>query len=75
MIFSHEVRLLKPDQEIFKLALKRARCPAENCLFIDDAVVNVEGAQKAGIPALQFTGFDALMEVFRSWGWDKVIQP
>jgi len=46
---SHEMHLAKPDAEIYREAVRRIGRPATGCLFIDDALVNVEGAQQVGL--------------------------
>lgn len=46
---SHEMHLAKPDAEIYLQAVRKIGHPAEQCLFIDDALVNVEGAQAVGL--------------------------
>jgi putative hydrolase of the HAD superfamily len=44
----------KPESEIYRLTLERIAEPAERCLFVDDVLVNVEGARKAGLHAVHF---------------------
>ena len=46
---SHEVQLAKPDPEIYRLVVRQIGRPAAQCLFIDDALVNVEAAQREGL--------------------------
>ena len=46
---SHEMRLAKPDPEIYHAAVRQIGRPAGQCLFIDDALVNVEAAQREGL--------------------------
>ena len=46
---SHEMHLAKPEPEIYLEAVRRIGRPAAECLFIDDALVNVEAAQKEGL--------------------------
>ena len=46
---SHEMHLAKPDAEIYRQAVHQIGRPANQCLFIDDALVNVEGAKKEGL--------------------------
>ena len=46
---SHEMHLAKPDAEIYREAVRQIGRPARQCLFIDDALVNVEGAQSEGL--------------------------
>jgi putative hydrolase of the HAD superfamily len=44
----------KPESRIYELTLERIAEPAEACLFVDDVLVNVEGARKAGLHAVHF---------------------
>jgi len=44
----------KPESRIYELTLERVNEPAGACLFIDDVLVNVEGARKAGLNAVHF---------------------
>ncbi len=53
-VVSYEVGVLKPDRRIYAEALRRARLPAEACVFVDDRAENVEGAARLGIHAVQF---------------------
>jgi putative hydrolase of the HAD superfamily len=44
----------KPESKIYQLTLERIEQPAEACLFVDDVLVNCEGARKAGLRAVHF---------------------
>lgn len=44
----------KPESKIYALTLERIEQPAEACLFVDDVLVNCEGARKAGLNAVHF---------------------
>jgi len=44
----------KPESRIYELTLERIGRPAGACLFVDDVLVNVEGARKAGLHAVHF---------------------
>ena len=44
----------KPESKIYALTLERLGEPAEACLFVDDVLVNCEGARKAGLHAVHF---------------------
>ena len=46
---SHEVHLAKPDSEIYHHAVREIGRPAEQCLFIDDTLLNVEAANREGL--------------------------
>jgi putative hydrolase of the HAD superfamily len=49
VIMSNEVSLLKPDPEIFELALEVLDLPATQTLYIDDVAENVVVAQQLGM--------------------------
>lgn len=57
-ILSHEVGVCKPDPKIYDIALAAAECSAEDCLFVDDLLVNCNGAELAGISAFHFRNDD-----------------
>jgi len=44
----------KPESRLYELTLERIERPAEACLFVDDVLVNCEGARKAGLHAVHF---------------------
>ena len=44
----------KPESRIYELTLERIGHAAGACLFVDDVLVNVEGARKAGLHAVHF---------------------
>lgn len=50
--------LVKPQREIYELLLLRYNLRAEECVFLDDRMVNVEAAQALGITAIHVTTQD-----------------
>ena len=64
---SHEVQLAKPDAEIYRHVLRQIGRPAAQCLFIDDALVNVEAAQREGLQGawLDIRKPDALKKILQ----------
>jgi putative hydrolase of the HAD superfamily len=44
----------KPESRIYELTLEQIDHPAGACLFVDDVLVNCEGARKAGLHAVHF---------------------
>ncbi|MDK2980704.1 MAG: glucose-phosphatase [Chloroflexota bacterium] len=54
IIASCDVKLLKPDPAMYRYALEKAGCQAEEAVFIDDRAINVEGARSVGMHAIQF---------------------
>jgi len=47
--FSYEMKMVKPDAEIFEALLADAGVTAEECLFLDDGEKNILQAEKMGI--------------------------
>ncbi|CAA9540502.1 MAG: hypothetical protein AVDCRST_MAG23-2009 [uncultured Sphingosinicella sp.] len=60
IVVSGEEKLLKPDPAIYYLALDRFRLKPAEALFIDDRIVNVEGARAVGMQAHLFTDAEDL---------------
>jgi 2-haloacid dehalogenase len=48
IVISGEEKLIKPDKKIFELMLKRYHFEAENALFIDDNINNIQAAKEIG---------------------------
>ncbi len=53
-VLSYELGMMKPDPEIYRVALAKAGAPPAECVFIDDMEENVEGAAALGIPAVLY---------------------
>jgi putative hydrolase of the HAD superfamily len=51
---SYQLRVMKPAHGFYDAIIKDQRIDPSEMLFIDDLLVNVEGAQTAGMQALQF---------------------
>ncbi len=47
--YSHEVKMRKPNSDIYEFALAENRLEAQEVLFIDDRKDNIEAAQELGI--------------------------
>ncbi|HWM64436.1 MAG TPA: HAD family phosphatase [Solirubrobacterales bacterium] len=59
----------KPESKIYALTLERIEMPPEACLFVDDVLVNCEGAEKAGIAAVHFQDNEqAISEIRKTLG-------
>lgn len=54
LVISAEEGLAKPDERIYTLTLERLGVPAQEAVFVDDLVENVETARKIGMKAVQF---------------------
>lgn len=51
---SFETGFLKPDSKVYAAASQNVGYTSNQCLFIDDRQINVEGAKRAGMQAVQF---------------------
>ena len=54
IMVSSDVKMIKPNREIYRHLLSEYRLKAEECLFIDDVEENVEAAKAEGIQAVVF---------------------
>ena len=61
--YSHLIKLRKPDVAAFEYVIKDSGVHAAETLFIDDALINVEGALKAGLQAIHLTGGKTILDL------------
>jgi len=62
LVMSCNVGVCKPDPQIYKIALKKLNLSAEECVFVDDILDNIEGAKKLGIQGIHFQTPEKLRE-------------
>jgi len=53
-VLSYELRVMKPDARIYRVAIEKAGARPEECVFIDDMEENIEGAAALGIPGILY---------------------
>ena len=53
-ILSYKEHLIKPEPEIYQLLLKRYGLKAEESVFLDDTLKNVEAAEEQGIHGIHY---------------------
>lgn len=54
VLFSYEVKLVKPEPEIYQTLLKKFQLKPEESVFLDDNEKNIIAAREAGIHAIHF---------------------
>jgi 2-haloacid dehalogenase len=54
MVISGAVGFVKPEPEIFHILLAKVGRPAEECLFIDDSLPNIQQANTMGFQTIHF---------------------
>ena len=62
--YSHEVKLRKPNSDIFKLVIKENCLSIKNTLFIDDSIQHIESAKKIGLKTYHLDGNKTLESIF-----------
>ena len=67
-VLSHEVKAMKPAPAIYREAIARAGCAADECFYTDDIPQFVEAARKEGMHAVQFVGLKPLENDMRARG-------
>ncbi|MEJ2055219.1 MAG: HAD family phosphatase [Calditrichaceae bacterium] len=62
---SFELGYMKPHPKTYIKAAENVGEPVQNCLFIDDRMVNVDGALKTGMKAVHFENIEQLRSELR----------
>lgn len=65
--YSHEIRIRKPEAEIYQFVINDSACLASETLFIDDRLENVVAAQQQGWKAQQHDPSLEITEVIESY--------
>jgi 2-haloacid dehalogenase len=68
IIISGEVGSVKPEPEIFHIALQRIGKTAKECLFIDDSLPNIEQARNIGFATIHFQSPEQLEKELQEFG-------
>lgn len=61
-VLSSDVHFIKPEPEIYEHLINKYDLNKQECLFIDDRKVNVEGAETVGIKGYLFENAEKLRE-------------
>ncbi len=68
LTLSYETRRIKPEPEIYHVALRMGNAKPHEAIFIDDRLPYVEAANHLGIRGVQYTTVEALEEDLRAAG-------
>ena len=66
--FSSEMGVMKPAKDAFRIVLNHISTRAEDCLFIDDNMLNIRTARDLGIHCILFTGEESLKQELLEMG-------
>ena len=61
--YSHEVKLRKPNKEVYEFVLKDSHLIPAETLFIDDALVNVEAARESGMKGIHIQPGQTILDL------------
>jgi putative hydrolase of the HAD superfamily len=61
--YSHLINLRKPDVAAFDYVVQNSGIEAAQTLFIDDALINVEGARQAGLQAVHLSDGKTVLDL------------
>jgi putative hydrolase of the HAD superfamily len=75
MTWSCELDMVKPEAAIYEHTLQKLGVRAEEALFLDDKIENIEGARQIGMHALLFRDPTTLEEDLKREGWAKELPP
>jgi len=67
IVVSGEEQTRKPFPDIYKITLKRYNIIAENSIFIDDNLINVNAANELGINGIHFNNASLLIEQLKHY--------
>ena len=67
-IFSFDEGMVKPEPEIYNLALERLDVKPEEAIFVDDKERNTVAAEKLGIRSIIFKSFDQFKKELLEFG-------
>lgn len=67
IVASYEIRVAKPDERAYRYVLKELNVAAQECVYVDDSVENVEAAAKIGMRIVQYTTIEELREEIKKF--------
>jgi putative hydrolase of the HAD superfamily len=71
LVWSYQLHMAKPDPAIYLHVLNELGARAEETLFLDDKLVNIQAAQALGFKAIQFSTIEKLRADLLAAGLDS----
>jgi glucose-1-phosphatase len=66
MVISSEVGAAKPDPKIFQIALEQLQVRANEAVFVDDFIENIEACEKVGMKGIHFRDVESAMKQLKT---------
>ncbi|MDE3186380.1 MAG: HAD family phosphatase [Acidobacteriota bacterium] len=73
LVWSYQHHIAKPDPAIYQHTVRQLGASADESLFIDDKLVNVEAARALGMTAIQFSTVERLRHELVATGLNAVL--
>ncbi len=67
-VISYEIKKVKPEPEIYQCLLDKYGLKAEETLFVDDKIENVEGALQMGLQSFVWTSYEEGVKMLEERG-------
>lgn len=74
-VWSHALRLHKPDPAIYAAAVNGLGVPPANILFIDDKEENIRGAEQFGMQGIVYSEHDKFAAEMEARGFGHLLRP
>lgn len=55
---SGDLKIKKPDEEIFRQSIEQLGCSASDCIYVDDRIGNIVAANKIGMKTVLFNSMN-----------------
>ena len=68
LVLSYEVKAMKPDPTIYRIAVQRAGCSPEECFYTDDIAAYTAAARQQGIDAVTFESAEQIQREMAARG-------
>jgi len=72
-VWSYELKVAKPDRKIYEHVLEKLGTPAEETLFLDDKLENIEAAHALGMKGIVFSTVEKLRADLMAAGYDAFL--
>lgn len=66
IVISSDVKMIKPNKDIYLYALEKIKSKPKECLFIDDSRSNVDAAIELGINGFLYTNFETFLDYIKT---------
>lgn len=74
-VWSHELKLRKPEPAIYAAAAKGLNVPPNEILFLDDKQENIQAAEDFGMQGLLYTTQEAFQQEMQQRGYEYLLHP